>query len=114
VLAFSGCRRGDDPRGLLDRFFGTAVRQDYSATYDCYDAAYRAKVSREEFVRHRRDASPLQGWHILSLDQQGDHARAEVALTFGPLPKAGRTEPTSTNVHEDLVREGGRWRVRVW
>ncbi|HEX8910410.1 MAG TPA: hypothetical protein VF805_14490, partial [Anaeromyxobacteraceae bacterium] len=51
ALAIGGCHR-PDPRAALDRFFSTAQRQDYAATYDCYDKAYRAKVDREEFVRH--------------------------------------------------------------
>ena len=114
VVAAAGCRRGDDPRALLDRYFGTAARQDYSGTYDCYDTAYHGKVSREEYMRHRKDASPLQSWRVLSVEQHGDRATADVALVFGPLPRAGRTTPVSAVVHEDLVQEAGSWRVRVW
>ncbi len=116
ALAFApaACGRSRDPRAALDRFFSTAQRQDYGATYDCYDDAYRQKVSREEFVRHRREASPLQDWRLVSLEQHGDTASAEVALVFGPWPRAGRTTPASKTVHEDLVRERGAWRIRVW
>ncbi|WP_242392526.1 hypothetical protein [Anaeromyxobacter oryzisoli] len=113
ALAVAACRRGDDPRAALDRFFGTAVRHDYAATYDCYDAAYRAKVSREDFVRHRADASPLQGYRVVSLEQHGDRARATVALDFGPSAKAGRLAPVSTTVEENLVRERGGWKISV-
>lgn len=114
ALSVAGCNRGRDPRAALDRFFSTAQHHDYSATYDCYDKAYRAKVTREEYVRHRADASPLQGWRVVSLEQHGDRASAEVALVFGPWAKAGRTTPVSKTVHEELVREEGAWRVKVW
>src|SRR6266702_2712568 len=103
ALAVTACRGDDTPRALLDRYFGTAARQEYSATYDCYDAAY-----------HRKEASPLQSWRVLSVAQQGDRTTADVQLVFGPLPKVGRTTPVSTVVHEDLVREAGSWRIRVW
>ena len=114
ALLAVGCRRSDDPRALLDRYFGTALRQDYAATYDCYYGAYRAKVSREDFVRRRREASVLQAYRILSLEQQGDTARAVAKLSFAPSAKLNRPVPVDTTVTEDLVREGGSWRIRVW
>ena len=114
ALLAGGCRRGDNPRALVDRFFGTALRQDYAATYDCYSSAYHAKVSREDFVRHRREASVLQAYKIVSLEQHGDTARAVAQLTFGPSAKLNRTAPVDTTVTEDLVREAGAWRIRVW
>ncbi len=114
ALLAVGCRRGDDPRALLDRYFGTAVRQEYAATYDCYSSGYQAKVSRDDFVRHRREASVLQAYRILSLERQGDTARAVAQLTFGPSAKLNRPVPVDTTVTEDLVREGGAWRIRVW
>ncbi len=114
LFAFPGCSRREDPRAALERFFSTAQRHDYAATYDCYDKAYRAKVSRDEYVRHRGEASPLQDWRVVSLAQHGDRASAEVALVFGPWERAGRTTPVSKTVHEELVREDGAWRIRVW
>ncbi len=114
AVAPIGCARRDDSRAALERFFSTAQRQEYAATYDCYDVAYRAKVSRDEYVRHRREASPLQSWRVLSVEQHGDRASAEVALVFGPLAKAGRPTPVSQTVHEELIREAGAWRIKVW
>ena len=113
VLAAAACRR-DDPRAALDRYFGSAVRRDYAATYDCYAAAYHAKVSRDDYVKHRAEASPLESYRVVSLEQHGDRARALVALVFGPSAKAGRSTPASTTVGEDLVRESGQWRISVW
>ncbi len=115
IAASPACRRsGESAHAVLDRFFASARSQDYAATYDCYDAAYRAKVSRDEFVRHRREASPLESWRVVSLDEHGDRARAVVALVFGPWPRAGRSLPASTTVEEELVREAGGWRIKVW
>lgn len=116
LAAALACRGGAaaSPRAALDRFFETAHRQDYAATYDCYDAAYREKVSRAEYVRHRKEASPLESWRVLSLDEKEERAHAVVALVFGPSSKAGRTGSVSTTVEEDLVRERGAWRIRVW
>jgi hypothetical protein len=118
VLALlAGCRRGGEPASAtaaLGRFFETARRHDYAATYDCYDAAYQAKVTRDEFVRHRAEASPLDSWRLLSLEEHGDRAHAIVALVFGPSARAGRATQVSKTVEEELVREPGGWRIKVW
>ncbi|BDG05655.1 hypothetical protein [Anaeromyxobacter oryzae] len=115
ALAATACRRGGDgPRELLDRYFSTAVRQDYSATWECYDQNYRSKVDRDEYVQHRRDASQLVTWKVVSLEEHGDTARAQVDLVFAPSPRLGRPDPAEKKVVEDLVRERGEWRVKVW
>jgi hypothetical protein len=114
VAALPACRRDGGPRALLVRYFDSARRGDYAATWECYDGAYQAKVSRDEYVRHRKDAAPLERYEVVSLDQREDRARARVALVFGPAPGLGRTVPASTLVEEDLVRERGGWRIRVW
>ncbi len=110
----AGCRRAGEPASAaaeIGRFFETARRQDYAATYDCYDAAYHAKVSRDEFVRHRAEASPLESWRLLSVEEHGDRAHAVVALVFGPSARAGRSTPVSKTVEEELVRESSGWRI---
>ncbi|WP_242394328.1 hypothetical protein [Anaeromyxobacter oryzisoli] len=117
LLAVGGtaCHRtGDGPRELLDRYFSTAVRQDYVSTWACYDENYRSKVSRDEYVRHRREASRLLSWKTSALEQHGDTARAEVELVFAPSPRLGRSEPVTRKVVEELVREREGWRVKVW
>ncbi len=111
----TGCHsRAADPKELLDRYFSSAIKQDYATTYDCYYAAYKAKVSRDEFIKHRKEASVLQSYKIVSLTQDGDTARAEVLLTFAPSEKLNRKEPVSTTVTENMVREGGQWKIKVW
>ena len=108
------CRRGDAPRQALEQYFGSAMRGDYSATYRWYDDAYHAKVSRDDFVRHRREASVLQAFEILSLDADRDSGHATVRLTFAPSERLARTAAVTTTVREDLVRQRDGWRVRVW
>ncbi len=114
AVLLAACSRGGEPRAALDRFFGSQIRKDYAATYDCYDGAYRAKVSRDEYVRHRAEASTLESYQVLSLEQRGDQAHAAVVLVFAASPKVGRLAPASTTVQEDLVRGPEGWRVRVW
>ena len=117
LFAGTGCRSKDNggPKALLDRYFSSAVKQDYAATYDCYYAPYMKKVSREDYVKHRKEASVLQSYQILALNQEGDStAHAEVKLTFAPSEKLHRPVPVSTTVKEDLIREGGEWKIKVW
>ncbi len=115
LVVGGGCHpKTSDPRELLDRYFSSAIRQDYATTYDCYYAAYKAKVSKDEFIKHRKEASVLQSYKIVSLTQQGDSAQAQVLLTFAPSEKLNRKEPVSTTVMENMVREGGEWKIKVW
>ncbi len=115
ALGLTACRRpAGGPRELLDRYFSSAVQQDYGATWECYDRAYRSKVARDEYVRRRRDASTLVSWKVLTLEERGDTARADVELVFAPSPRLGRAEPATKKVAEDLVREREGWRVKVW
>ncbi len=114
AVAALACRGAKDPRPALEEYFGSAMRGDYAATYRCYDDAYHAKVPEDEYVRHRREASVLQAYEIVSLTTTGDAARALVRLTFAPSEKLNRQAPVTTTVHEDLVRQRDGWRIRVW
>jgi hypothetical protein len=117
LFAVAGCQSKDKggPKDLLDRYFASAVKQDYATTYACYYAPYMKKVSREEYVKHRKEASILQSYKILSIEQEGDNAaRAEVQLTFAPSEKLHRKDPVSMKVKEDLIKENGEWRIEVW
>ena len=115
LIPAAGCKpESRTPAELIDRFFTSAIRQDYSAAYDCYYGAYKAKVSRKDYVKHRRDASMLQSYEVLSLKQEGDSARAEVLLTWAPSEKLKREKPVSVKVTEEMVREGSGWKIKVW
>jgi len=116
LITGSSCSPKDKggPKELLDKFFSSAIQQDYATTYTCYYDAYKAKVSKEEFIKHRKEASVLQSYKIVSLTQQGDTAQAEALLTFAPSEKLKRTEPASETVKEDLIKENGEWKIKVW
>jgi hypothetical protein len=116
-FAGAGCQSKDKggPKELLDRYFSLAVKQDYAAVYDCYYAPYMRKVNREEYVKHRKEASVLQSYNILSVTKDADDAaHAEVLLTFAASEKLHRKKPASIKVNEDLVRENGQWKIKVW
>jgi hypothetical protein len=115
LLPAAGCNRGNSsPKELLNKYFTSAINEDYGSTYDCYYALYKDKVSEDEYIRHRREASVLKAYKIVFLEQKGDLAHAEVLLTFAPSKKLDRKEPVSTTVKEDMVREGGQWKIKVW
>jgi hypothetical protein len=110
-----GCdssRKG--PQALLDKYFGSAERQDYATTYDCYYGKYREKVGKGEYIRHRKEASVLEQYRVVSITKNGDNAQAVVHLTFSPSEKLHRTKPAEVNVTEDMVRENGAWKIKVW
>ncbi len=103
------------PRELLDKFFSSAVKQDYATTYTCYYDAYKAKVSRDEYIKHRKEASVLQAYKIDSIKMPtSDTAQAEVRLTFGPSARMNRKEPATVVVKEELVKVNGEWKIKVW
>lgn len=117
LVAGGGCQSKEKggPKELLDRYFSSAIRQDYAATYACYYAPYMTKVSKEEYLKHRKEASVLQAYNINFVKQDGDNAaQAEVQLTFAPSEKLNRKEPVRTTVKEDLIKEGGEWKIKVW
>lgn len=115
LLIAAGCNTsGGGPKELLDKYFSSAMRQDFATTYTCYYAAYKKKVNEDDYIRHRKEASDLQSYKIVSLTQDGDSAHAEVQLTFGPSEKLKRKEPITTTVKEDLIKEGGDWKIKVW
>jgi len=115
VLMAGECNSANGgPKELLDTFFSSAIAQDYATTYTCYYAEYREKVSKEEYIQHRKEASVLQAYKIVSLKQEGNTAQAEVLLTFGPSERLKRKEPVTATVAEEMVKEGGSWKIKVW
>jgi len=115
LLLATGCSSGaSDPKELLDIYFTSAIKQDYAATYSCYYSSYKAKVSKEDYIKHRQEASVLKSYEVLSLKQDGDAAQAEVRLLFGPSEKLKRSEPAAVTVKEDMIREGRAWKIKVW
>jgi hypothetical protein len=115
LLIVGGCSSSyGGPQELLDKYFSSAIKQDYATTYTCYYAAYKQKVNVDEYIKHRKEASALQSYKIISLKQDGDKAQAEVELTFGPSQKLNRKEPVTTKVTEEMIKEKGEWKIKVW
>ena len=100
------------PSDALSTFFVSARNADYAKTYEAYYGHYHDLVAKDEFVSHRAQASRLTAYRVDSLAARGDSAVATVTLTFAPAGGGGATR--TTTVREDLVREAGGWKIRVW
>jgi hypothetical protein len=114
-LFANGCHSGAaSPQELLNKYFSSAVKQDYGTAYDCYYTTYKMKISKDEYVKHRKEASVLQSYRIASLQQDGDTAQARVLLTFAPSARLARREPLAIIVTENMIRDKGGWKIKVW
>lgn len=119
ALALAGCQAADGypglgtPKAALETYFSSARNADYATTYDCYYRHYKDLVPEQDYVSHRRQASPLRSYSIESVSVKGGSAEATIALAFGPAKGTG-TDPAAVTVHEELVKESGSWRVKVW
>lgn len=114
IFSVSGCSaKGPNPQQLVDQYFTSAQHQDYAATYTCYDSEYQKKVTKDEFIKHRKEASIVQSYKILKLDTQKDTAKASVEITFAASEKFKRTEPVTIKVEENLIKEGNGWKIKV-
>lgn len=118
VLALSACTRTypgfGSPAATLKTYFMSSQKADYSATWSCYSRQYQAAVPEGDFASHRKRAGALKGYHVESVSVNGDSAAALVSLTFAPIAGAAGSPPTVTKVRENLVRESGSWKIKVW
>jgi hypothetical protein len=116
-LFLYGCQANSNsasPKALLDKYFSSAMKQDYATTYTCYYKAYQDKVSQEDYVKHRKQASILRSYKVTSLKQSDVTAQAEVLLTFAPSKKLSRNKPVTVRAKEDLIKEDNQWKIKVW
>lgn len=115
ILTGTGCHSDKgNPKDVLNRYFSAAIKQDYATAYLCYYDAYKAKVSKDDYIRHRKDASVLWAYTVKSIKEQGNTAEAQVELTFEPSEKMKRDRPVTTAIKEEMVRENGEWKIKVW
>ena len=115
ALPLTGCANDQEKaKALLDKYFTSAENQDYATTYTCYYDEYQKKISKDEFIKERKDASLLQSYQILSLNIQKDKVQANVELTFAPSESLKRTQPVTVKVTEDLIKEKDGWKIKVW
>jgi hypothetical protein len=90
---------GAGPNGTLDRYSRSLKDHDFAQAYELMSSSYRAKVSKEDFVRLMRD-NPREVNETadrLSGRRGGMEVSAEFEYGLGD------------SMH--LVQEGGRWRV---
>jgi len=114
ITGISGCSpKGQNPQELVDKYFTSAQNQDYATTYTCYDSEYQNKVTKDDFISHRKEASVVQSYKILQLDTQKDTAKATVEITFSASDKLKRTEPAIVKVTEDLIKQKDGWKIKV-
>jgi hypothetical protein len=100
VLGASACAgsRGGAHRAL-DRY-GQALRdQDFDTAYELMSSSFRAKVSKEEFVRMMRDNRPEVRETARRLDKKPSRTEISAEFEYG----LGDTMR--------LVQEGGRWKI---
>ncbi len=114
VIGFGCHSDSGGPKELLNKYFSSAMKEDYATAYTCYYGPYKEKISKDEYIRHRKEASVLLSYEVKSITQNGDSAQAQVELSFGPSQKLKRTQPTLVAVKEDIVRENGEWKIKVW
>ena len=114
IFSLSGCSpKGPNPQELLDQFFSSAQHQDYETTYTCYDSEYQKKVTKDEFISHRKEASVVQSYKVIQLDIQKETAKATVEITYTASEKFNRTEPVTITVQEDLIKQKDGWKIKV-
>jgi hypothetical protein len=97
-LAACGGSKGA-ANGALDRY-GQALRdQDYEAAYELMSSSFRAKVSREEFVRMMQDNPSDVRETARRLDKKPQRMEISAEFEYG----LGDTMR--------LVQEGGTWKI---
>lgn len=94
----TGCSGGAGPEGALDRYSRALRRREFGEAYEMMSSAFRAKISKEEFVR-----------------MMGDNPR-EVAETAERLSGRGSIEVSAELRYGlgdtmRLVQEDGRWKL---
>ncbi|HBP64096.1 MAG TPA: hypothetical protein DD730_07460 [Desulfosporosinus sp.] len=114
ITGISGCSpKGQSPQELVDKYFSSAQKQDYATTYTCYDSEYQKKVTKDDFINHRKEASVVQSYKVLQLDTEKNTASATVEIIYTASEKFNRTEPVTIKVQEDLIKEGNSWKIKV-
>ena len=94
-----GCGPGTGPSSTLDRYGHALKNHDFAAAYDLMSAGFRAKVSRQDYVRMMRD-NPRE------VDETADRLRGH----HGSLEVSAEFE-YGLGDQMRLVQEGGHWKI---
>ncbi len=98
ALAF-GCGPHTGPDKALDAYAHALHAQDFDTAYALMSSSFRAKVSRDEFVRMLRDNPREVQDTAQRLDGRHEHLEVSAELAYG-LGDSMR-----------LVQESGHWRI---
>jgi hypothetical protein len=98
-LALAACGPGTGPDKALDGYARALHAHDFDGAYALMSSSFRAKVSKDEFVRMLRD-NPREVQDTANrLDGRHEHLEVSAELAYG-LGDSMR-----------LVQEGGGWRI---
>ena len=100
VVLGGACGHGKGPTGTLDRYGRALTNHDFGVAYNLMSASFRAKVSREDYVRTMRD-NPREVGETAQRLIDGKHGSLEVSAEF----EYGLGDQMR------LVQEGGGWRI---
>jgi hypothetical protein len=94
----AGCSSSAGPEGALDRYSRALRRREFGEAYEMMSSAFRAKVSKEEFVRMMRDNPREVSETAERLGGRGSiEVSAELRYGLGDTMR--------------LVQEDGRWKL---
>ena len=99
LLAVTGCVRGKGPSQTLDKYGRALKNHDFGRAYDLMSSSFRAKVSREDYVRMMRD-NPRE------VDETAERLRGK----RGSMEVSAEFE-YGLGDNMRLVQEDGRWRI---
>ncbi len=97
--AVASCRPTTGPEATLERYARLLQKREYAAAYDLMSGDYRARVTRDEYVKQMRDAPREVNDTAERLQANRTAVEVSAEFTFG-LGESLR-----------LVQESGRWRV---
>src|SRR5688500_4025192 len=100
ALALAACGGSRSAaEGALDRYGKALSDQDYEAAYELMSSSFRAKMSREEFVKLMRDSPSEVRETARRLDKKPSRTEISAEFEYG----LGDTMR--------LVQEGGSWKI---
>ncbi|MBP9085249.1 MAG: hypothetical protein KBG15_03985 [Kofleriaceae bacterium] len=99
AMTAAGCRSVTGPEATLDRYARLLQQRDYAAAYDLMSGDYRARVTRDDYVKFMRDAPREVADTADKLRAHRTAVEVSAEFTFG-LGESLR-----------LIQERGRWRI---
>ena len=99
LVALAACRPAKGPEQTLDNYGRALKNHDFAAAYEHMSSSFRAKVSRDEYVRMMRD-NPRE------VDETADRLRGK----HGTMEVSAEFE-YGLGDQMRLVQEDGQWKI---